>query len=618
MIAPKHCMLMLLLLAHACARPDELPAKLDAVSEASPSPSASATTSPPPAAATQSIESSMTTITTVSAPPERPVEAEKPETPAATTTAASPLSVISTSTEVPEYLKNCFYAEKELCNNWHQQDATSSLAAGGTDPNASERSDFSSNAARHQEPGDTLAASIATSNAGDATENLTLHSAQVGSHDRDINSCQCREHPTRLGSWYCCNLSHINMISSCGNITKWTNLHVQNLTVPALDLSNSIFRSLQSLAITDGNITQLTSAFPRHTSVLRCLDFSNNKIMEIAPRAVKDVPHLEFFGIANNLLSRVPNRNQNKNMPLDISGNMRMLCEPLNEVIYTDSFIFVNPDRSFCLYNATHKWFNSTDLVSVKQLESIKKCGTKCPSIPNYGNCSCNIYNIMIIQNDQSKTVCNVDCSNLGLVELPQQLPDNTFTLNISNNRISSLGDHFHTNPTYYNIVKLVADNNHISSIYEFEGTKFIEHFQRLYMRNNSLSKIPEYFLNNALMDTDGRRIYLAENRLQCDCNSAKTLQNWLKERSTDIPDYMDIRCRNLPQSVIELQESKLCQSPPDWTDYIYYLIAAEVILLLALITKVSYDYWVFKTSGYLPWPASKMPKLPCDWLCES
>ncbi|KAH8309989.1 hypothetical protein KR044_004247, partial [Drosophila immigrans] len=532
---------------------------------------------------------------------------------ATTTTAASPPAVLSTSAEVPEYLKNCFYAEQELCLNWHQQDAAS--AASSSDANAAERSDSSANG---QEAGDMLAAPVAAAATAAASDHPTENLTQAGSQDRDSNSCQCREHPTRAGSWYCCNLSSMTMISSCANITKWTNLHVRNLTAPLLDLSNPIFRSLQSLAITDGNISQLTHAFPKHSAVLRCLDFSNNKITEIAARAVKDVPHLEFFGIANNLLSRVPNRNQNKNLPLDISGNMRMLCEPLNEVIYTDSFIFVNPDHSFCLYNATHKWFNSTDLVSVKQLESIKKCGTKCPYIPDHGNCSCNIYNIMIIQNDQSKTVCNVDCSNLGLVELPQQLPDNTFTLNISNNRISSLGDHFHTNPTYYNIVKLVADNNQISSIYEFEGTKFIEHFQRLYMRNNSLSKIPEYFLNNALMDTDGRRIYLAENRLQCDCNSAKTLQNWLKERSTDIPDYMDIRCRNLPQSVIELQESKLCQSPPDWTDYIYYLIAAEVILLLALITKVSYDYWVFKTSGYLPWPASKMPKLPCDWLCES
>lgn len=69
---------------------------------------------------------------------------------------------------------------------------------------------------------------------------------------------------------------------------------------------------------------------------------------------------------------------------------------------------------------------------------------------------------------------------------------------------------------------------------------------------------------------------------------------------------------------IVDLNEAKLCQSQHDWTDYIYYLIAAEVFMLVALIMKVSYDYWIFKTAGYLPWPANKMPKLPCDWLCES
>lgn len=73
-----------------------------------------------------------------------------------------------------------------------------------------------------------------------------------------------------------------------------------------------------------------------------------------------------------------------------------------------------------------------------------------------------------------------------------------------------------------------------------------------------------------------------------------------------------------MKQKVIDLSEIKLCQSHHDWTDYIYLLITVEVILLLSLIMKVSYDYWVFKTAGYLPWPANKMPKLPCDCLCDS
>ncbi|KAH8419652.1 hypothetical protein KR009_000232, partial [Drosophila setifemur] len=527
-------------------------------------------TGAPPAAETSPVPVPETTST----PEPAPATTETTHSPvtqavSSSTSTTSPAPPTPALPKQPDYLKHCFYAEEELCRE---------SGSGSDSPDGQ----------------------------------------SAGQQQAEQGQCQCKEHPERPNSWYCCNITYITMISSCASKSKWTNLHVRNMTVEDVDLSNPIFRSLQSLALTDGNITRLVGAFPR-LSALKCLNISSNNISEIHPRAVKDVPHLEFFGMSHNNLSLVPHRNQNKNITLDISGNMRMLCNPLNEIIYNESINFVNPEHSYCQYNATRQWFQTTDKVSVEQLENRKRCVTNCPVIPNHGSCNCTLENIMIIQDNQSKPQCHVDCSGLGLVELPQRLPDNTFVLNITNNRITSLGDHFQTNPTYYTINRLVADNNQISSMYEFEGTKFIETFQRIYMRNNSLSKIPEYFLNNALMDSGlGRRIYLAGNKLQCDCNSAKTLQNWLKERSSDIPDYMEIRCRNIPQSVIELQEAKLCQSPPDWTDYIYYLIAAEVILLLALIAKVSYDYWVFKTAGYLPWPASKMPKLPCDWLCES
>ncbi|EDW25862.1 GL14268 [Drosophila persimilis] len=569
-------LLMLLTTGHARARPEQQQASADEPLEAKPEDGHSLTaprpaddelatvaptTTPVPAVA---ITQGAATGAATEAPHSQPVVTAVPATSSTSTSTTVPAPLLPAAPEQPEYLKHCFYADEHLCMYGHD--------------------------GQGNEAPDALGHISTTPESDSQGIGLQVNASQGNSQnlERNANSCQCHEHPAKANSWYCCNISQMSMISSCSNISKWTNLHVRNLTVRTIDLSNPIFRSLQSLAVTDGNITRLINAFPRH-SALKCLNISNNNISEIPSRMFKDVPHLEFFGMSRNNLSLVPHHNQNKNITVDISGNMRMLCNPLNEIINNDSFNFVNPKHSYCLYNATHEWFQSTDLVSVEQLESTKRCMTKCPVIPNYGSCKCRFESIMIIQDDQSKPKCHVDCSNLGLVELPPRLPDNT----------------------------LVADNNQISSIYEFEGTKFIENFQRIYMRNNSLSKIPEYFLNNALMDT-GRRIYLAGNKLQCDCNSAKTLQNWLKERSTDIPDYMEIRCRNIPQSVIELQEAKLCQSPPDWTDYIYYLIAAEVILLLGLITKVSYDYWVFKTSGYLPWPASKMPKLPCDWLCES
>lgn len=76
------------------------------------------------------------------------------------------------------------------------------------------------------------------------------------------------------------------------------------------------------------------------------------------------------------------------------------------------------------------------------------------------------------------------------------------------------------------------------------------------------------------------------------------------------------IICLNNSQ-VIDLEQKIACITEADWTHYMYYVIAAELSVLLLLIGKVSYDYWVFKTAGYLPWPASKMPKLPCDWVFE-
>lgn len=151
------------------------------------------------------------------------------------------------------------------------------------------------------------------------------------------------------------------------------------------------------------------------------------------------------------------------------------------------------------------------------------------------------------------------------------------------------------------------------------EGTEFKDNFEVLSLRGNKLKQIPIYLLTKTLeRNPRGIALNLARNKLNCDCNTATELRLWLLGHKSSVKDYDEVECDNLPEKVIQLQETKLCQSKHDAMDYIFYLIAAEVLLLLALILKVSYDYYVFKTQSYLPWPANKMPKLPCDWLCES
>lgn len=84
------------------------------------------------------------------------------------------------------------------------------------------------------------------------------------------------------------------------------------------------------------------------------------------------------------------------------------------------------------------------------------------------------------------------------------------------------------------------------------------------------------------------------------------------------VTDYEEVLCENVRGRVMDLEIPKMCVHPGDWTDYIYYIIAAEIFLLGSLFAKFSYDYWFFKSKGYLPWPANKMPKLPGDCLCET
>lgn len=48
------------------------------------------------------------------------------------------------------------------------------------------------------------------------------------------------------------------------------------------------------------------------------------------------------------------------------------------------------------------------------------------------------------------------------------------------------------------------------------------------------------------------------------------------------IPDYQDIKCQNMNIKVIELDTAKICQSPQDWMDYIYYVIGIELVLLIS------------------------------------
>ena len=115
-----------------------------------------------------------------------------------------------------------------------------------------------------------------------------------------------------------------------------------------------------------------------------------------------------------------------------------MLCKLVLESIERGNVTFIEADSTFCLMNQTFQWFNSTDLLPIRQLEKMKQLNTDCPSIPGKGNCSCIPERMTYDEGNNLVFAAKVDCSNLGLTSLPELLPGKTLSLNVTNNSVSN------------------------------------------------------------------------------------------------------------------------------------------------------------------------------------
>jgi hypothetical protein len=203
-----------------------------------------------------------------------------------------------------------------------------------------------------------------------------------------------------------------------------------------------------------------------------------------------------------------------------------------------------------------------------------------------------------------------VNCSGLGLTRLPEKLPENTIFLDISNNNISTLIPDIVNNSDFSKLTTLLAENNKISSILDLEGSDLLKNFVKLNFRKNKIKRIPIYLLNKALnnmsaSDTD-KIILLADNKMFCDCDTRKLTSMFLHaHRSQFDSDW--IFCETMEKMIDD--PGKVCshEESDNIYYYIYYVIALEIFLLFALVIKVGYDYWVFKTTGFLPFPASSI-----------
>lgn len=418
----------------------------------------------------------------------------------------------------------------------------------------------------------------------------------------------------------CCNVSDFTLTEGL-NIARvrWdttTSLYVHNASLNVFNATRSEWSRLKCLAVVNGQIKKIEGQFWGN---LASVNLSGNNLSDINLGAFEKLSRLTSLDLSMNNITKIPNITIYKsNFTLDISNNSHIVCHNIYDLMVkyqnTSRLHFINGNDTTCLSARSFHWFNSTDTMTLAQVELLTKTGTEdCPK-----QCTCKTYRTDFTQMHAALEVkLSVNCSNQNLTELPP-LPPNTIYLDVSNNLIKSLKP-LSTNECYSEVREFIADNNRIESIAILEGSKFIDNFAILSLRNNRIRAIPTYILSNAFDRTfhESRIVKFGGNELQCDCSTAQ-VKMWLINNKNYIEDHDEVLCDKYFCRVLDIDPSKICIYEKDWRYYIYYIIGAEIFLLLSLVSKVSYDYWVFKSFGYLPWPASRMPKLPCDWCFET
>lgn len=332
------------------------------------------------------------------------------------------------------------------------------------------------------------------------------------------STCDCEQHPEFQFALVCCNVTDINKAIACAgsNTSSYQNIHIINARLTEINVSQiNILKQVDSLIITDGNLIRITGQFSRF-SAIKCLNFSNNNISEISERALLNLNLLHTLDLSNNNLTKLPT--PPTQTAVDIRGNLRIPCNNVSLAIER-GVNFLYKEASKCERPTIYNWFNSTATIFILEYEKNNQLKEECPD-----GCKCEstmLYSKLEGGENNLVFRTNVDCNSLGLTRLPSRLPDNTISLNVANNSISSLSA-LASNPTYQKIGTLFADDNLITSIEDLEGSKFLEEFTKLSLKNNKIKSIPLYILSNLERNLNGKLVYLGGNKIQCDCVTVK------------------------------------------------------------------------------------------------
>lgn len=255
------------------------------------------------------------------------------------------------------------------------------------------------------------------------------------------------------------------------------------------------------------------------------------------------------------------------------------------------------------------RWFPFSVFVSVRSAAICERC--QCYMQPKYALAH---YRYMV-----------VNCSGVGVGEVPLQLPKNVRTVDLSNNRIPNLLPIAKADEAlpaqWLDVMNLDLRNNSIESIEGIERLRAT----KIELAGNLLTEVPLYLVEMLIAQKHIDKMSLGNNPYLCECETIK-LKQWVSDHYSDsiLLDPQHIRCGDLRpeleadasvvariaidrghrfyrQEVTSLETVHLCPDMFWWQPYHLYFNVLLAMLIVLLVGKVVYDYFWQKRTGKLP-----------------
>jgi len=175
----------------------------------------------------------------------------------------------------------------------------------------------------------------------------------------------------------------------------------------------------------------------------------------------------------------------------------------------------------------------------------------------------------------------------------------------MANNQVSSMELLSNLNPDYKSIERLILTNNSLKSLQGLENSWLQKNGPVLLdVRDNFITQLDtsalEQMLSKASINTESN-YFFAGNPWSCNCQNIKTIQEFLEKYSSLIMDTEHMHCSDCECTLLHLDYKEMCTKNHD---YMIWVILVEVILLVGIMLKLTWDCVRYRRTGHLPWVA--------------